>query len=231
VKFYNEITIDSPPARTFALVTDMQRVADSLPGATLLSSEADQHRGVLAMKIGPISASYEGTITFLERDEASRRAVWLAQASDSRGAGSANATIALGVEDLDGRSRIVVETDAQVRGRVAQLGKGAMDKVAGKLFEAFAENLQVHVVTASGGGHPATGGHTAESDAPVVVGTPPTTRSETLAPRPQAASVLDAGDLLGIRAPSKEARAFAAGIFVGLAIRSIVRDFRDRTNG
>lgn len=229
MKFYNEIVIDSPPARTFELVTDMQRVADSLPGATLLSSEDDEHRGVLAMKIGPISASYEGRITSLERDDVRRRAVWLAEASDSRGAGSANATIALGVEDLDGRSRIVVETDAQVRGRVAQLGKGAMDKVAGKLFEAFAENLQVHVATAPSGGHLGEGGHAANRDAPEVVAPRPTAGAPSR--RPQAAAVLDAGDLLGIRAPSKEARAFAAGIFVGLAIRSIVRDFRDRTNG
>ncbi len=220
MRFHNEVVIDSGPAETYRLVTDIQRVADSLPGASLVSSNGDQHEGVLAVKVGPITASYEGTITFVENDEDARNAVLLARAADSRGAGSADARITLRVEDVEGRSRIVVDTDAQIRGRVAQLGRGAMEKVGAKLFEAFAANLQNQLQGAGG----SAGGAIPGVAAPGIASSGARQAGGSVAPAP--AAVLDAGQMLGIAKPPKEILAFLAGVYVGLSVRAIIRDLR-----
>lgn len=94
------------------------------------------------MKVGPVVVDYAGTLVFEELDTEARRAVLLARGEEEAGQGSAEARIVNSVEaDGDG-SRIVVETELQVRGKVAQFGSGPMEKIAKRMFAEFAKNLE-----------------------------------------------------------------------------------------
>jgi carbon monoxide dehydrogenase subunit G len=141
MKLENEFTVGAPVERAWEVMLDMQRVAPCLPGAAIESSDGDEHIGTMAIKIGPITSRYRGTVRVLEADEAARRAVMRAQARDQRGQGTAAATITSTMESVPGGTRVRVETDMQVTGPAAQFGRGVMQDVSAKLMRRFAEHL------------------------------------------------------------------------------------------
>ena len=106
----------------------------------------------MKVKIGPITAQYKGTVKIEEADEAARRAVMRAQARDSRGQGTASATITSSMEEVEGGTRVQVETDMRVTGPAAQFGRGVMQDVSAKLMGRFADCLAEQM---SGGAPPA----------------------------------------------------------------------------
>ena len=95
----------------------------------------------MRVKIGPITAIYDGTIEIAEADEESRRAVLRAQARDSRGRGGAAATITSSMEPAGEGTRVRVETDLRVTGPAAQFGRGVMQEVSATMMNRFADCL------------------------------------------------------------------------------------------
>src|ERR671928_663769 len=143
MRFENEIEVAQPPEELFAFLTDVERVAPCLPGASIEGREGDAYKGSMKVKVGPISGTYRGTMRFLEQDEDALRAVMSARAAEVNGQGDAEAKITTQIEETgDSASRIVMETDLQMRGRVAQFGRGAMEKISQRMFDEFARNLE-----------------------------------------------------------------------------------------
>jgi carbon monoxide dehydrogenase subunit G len=141
MKLENEFTVPAPVERAWEVLLDVERVAPCLPGAAIEGSEGDEYAGTMKVKIGPISTSYSGTVKIEEADEAARRAVMRAQARDSRGQGTAAATITSTMEEVEGGTRVHVETDMRVTGPAAQFGRGVMQDVSAKLMGRFADCL------------------------------------------------------------------------------------------
>ena len=182
MRFENEIKVDQPPAELFAFLTDVERVAPCLPGASIDGRDGDGYTGSMMVRVGPITGTYKGTMRFLEQDEDALRAVMSARAAEVDGQGHAEARITTRIEDAgDDASVVRMETDLQMRGRVAQFGRGAMEKISQRMFDEFARNLEREM---AGGGDAAeadaTDG-TADTDAPA---TPePAEREQPKAPR------------------------------------------------
>jgi uncharacterized protein len=152
MRFSNEISVDAQPDELFEFMSDPEKVVTCLPGASVEGRDGEDWRGAMTMKVGPIKASYRGTLRFLEMDADARRAVLRARADEDSGQGQAEARITSSVEERDGASCLRMETDLQVRGKVAQFGRGAMEQVAGKMLKRFADNVEEAI---KGGGAPA----------------------------------------------------------------------------
>jgi carbon monoxide dehydrogenase subunit G len=158
----NEFHVAVPVDRAWAVLTDVERIAPCMPGAQLQEVEGDEYRGIVKVKVGPISAQYKGKATFTERDAAAHRAVLLAEGRETRGQGNATATITATLEPEDGGTRVHVVTDLAVTGKVAQFGRGVLADVSAKLLDQFVACLETDVLAAE----PATGGATAPATAP-----------------------------------------------------------------
>ena len=133
----------------WAVLTDVERIAPCLPGAQLLEIEGDEFRGVVKIKVGPITAQYKGSASFSESDDVEHRAVLRAEGRDTRGAGNAAADITAELEATDVGTKVTVTTDLTVTGKVAQFGRGVMADVSKKLMGQFADNLS-ELIAASG---------------------------------------------------------------------------------
>ena len=142
----NEFTVPVPVERAWEVLTDVELIAPCLPGATLQEVEGDEYRGVVKVKVGPITAEYKGAATFRERDAENRKVVLDASGRDTRGQGSASAIItATMTESTAGggpSTHVVVETDLTIKGKVAQFGRGMIAEVSGKLLTQFVECLE-----------------------------------------------------------------------------------------
>jgi uncharacterized protein len=143
VKLTNEFEVAVPIARTWETLLDVPRVARALPGATMgPEGEGGAWRGTMKVKFGPVSTEYTGTARIQDADEDERVASYRVEGREVRGQGSAAATITTRLAGADGATRVVVETDLQVTGRQAQLGRGLMEQVAGAILDDFAARLE-----------------------------------------------------------------------------------------
>jgi carbon monoxide dehydrogenase subunit G len=113
-----------------------------MPGAQLQEIEGDEYRGIVKIKVGPITAQYKGQATFLDRDDTNHVAVLRAEGRETRGQGNASATItATLTPDGDG-TMVSVVTDLTVTGKVAQFGRGVLADVSAKLLDQFVDSLE-----------------------------------------------------------------------------------------
>jgi len=147
----NEFHVSVPVDVAWAVLTDLERIAPCLPGAELQEVEGDQYRGIVKVKVGPISAQYKGTARFVEQDDHQHRAVLVAEGRDSRGQGNASATVtATAVPDGTGTTVSLV-TDLVVTGKVAQFGRSVMGDVSARMLGEFAGRLEADVLAQGSG--------------------------------------------------------------------------------
>jgi uncharacterized protein len=141
-KLLNEFVVNRPIDQAWAVLTDVERIAPCMPGAELHEIEGEVFRGAVKVKLGSISAAFKGQASFVERDDQQHRAVLKADGRDTGGKGNASATITAAAEEVDSAStKVVVATDLQISGRVAQFGRGIVAEVSKKLVTQFADNL------------------------------------------------------------------------------------------
>ena len=166
MKLENEFTVPAPLEQAWEVLLDVERVAPCLPGAAIEGSDGDEHKGTMTIKIGPITTRYSGTVKIEEADESARRAVMRAQARDQRGQGTAAATITSTMEEVEGGTRVHVETEMRVTGPAAQFGRGVMQDVSAKLMGRFADCLAEEMAGASATGVAAGGDAATERPEP-----------------------------------------------------------------
>jgi carbon monoxide dehydrogenase subunit G len=144
----NEFTVAASPDDTYALMTDVERVAPCIPGASITGRRDDgAYDALVTMKMGPISLTYKGIIEIIEQDDAARTAVMRAKATEAKGQGTAQATLTMDIDDAGGGSTTVkVGSDILVTGRVAQMGRGIMTDVAGKMIGEMAKAMEATLV-------------------------------------------------------------------------------------
>jgi len=142
----NEFEVAVPIQVAWAVLTDAERIAPCLPGAELREVEGDEYRGVVKVKVGPITASYQGTARFTELDESGHRAVLRAEGRETRGQGNATAEITASMEPSEAGTKVSVLTDLSITGKVAQFGRGVLADVSTKLLDQFVTNLESSVL-------------------------------------------------------------------------------------
>ena len=133
----NDFEVSTGVEEAWSVLTDVERIAPCLPGAELREIDGDEYRGVVKVKVGPITAQYKGTATFVEQDTATHKAVLRAEGRDTRGQGNANATVTATLTPEPDGTRVTVVTDLTITGKVAQFGRGVLAEVSAKLIGQF----------------------------------------------------------------------------------------------
>ena len=144
----NDFDVAATPDDTYALMTDVERVAPCIPGATITGKREDgAYDALVTMKMGPMSLTYKGVIEIVEQDDAAKTAVMRAKATEAKGQGTAQATLTMDISDAgDGKTNVKVGSDILVTGRVAQMGRGIMTDVAGKMIGEMAKAMEATLV-------------------------------------------------------------------------------------
>jgi uncharacterized protein len=146
----HSFTIPVPPERAWQVLLDVEKVAPCMPGATVDSVDDDVVTGRVKVKVGPVALTYAGKARFTERDEQAKSITLEASGKETRGAGTASATVHSSlVDEGGGQTRVTVHTSMNVTGRPAQFGRGVMADVGGRIIEKFATNLAAQL--AAGG--------------------------------------------------------------------------------
>ncbi|CAA9532004.1 MAG: hypothetical protein AVDCRST_MAG05-4510 [uncultured Rubrobacteraceae bacterium] len=146
MKIDYEFTVAVPVDQAWGRLLDLEKVAPCLPGAALQEEGEDgEYAGTMRVEIGPIAVSYKGTVKFEETDETDHRAVLQATGREARGQGTASATIVSTLREEGDGTRVNVETDLMLTGRVAQFGRGLAQDVAKRMLDEFATCLEQEI--------------------------------------------------------------------------------------
>ncbi|MFE4990683.1 SRPBCC family protein [Streptomyces mirabilis] len=145
MELHHEFTVPVPVDDAWRALLDVERIAPCMPGATVDDYDGKTVTGSVKVKVGPITVTYRGTAVFEEQDESAHRMVLIANGKETRGQGTARATVTGTLAERDDGTAVSVRTDLTVTGRPAQFGRGVMAEVGDKLVGQFAECLARHL--------------------------------------------------------------------------------------
>src|SRR4051794_2819299 len=149
MKLENSFLVPVPLDQAWQVLQDVERIAPCMPGATLDSVDGDSFTGRVKVKVGPIMLTYSGKASFADKDSSSHSMLIEASGKETRGSGTAKATVLASMQ-ADGDSTTVhLSTDLAVTGKPAQFGRGVMADVSGKLIDQFARCLADEVSSGS----------------------------------------------------------------------------------
>jgi carbon monoxide dehydrogenase subunit G len=141
VKLENTFEVPVSVDEAWPILLDIERIAPCMPGAALDVVDDPRYEGRVKIKAGPVTVSYAGVLNLESIDESTRTVVLDAQGKEQRGSGTVKATITAQLVPVGAASRVDVSTDLAITGKPAQLGRGLIADVAGKIIGQFAQNL------------------------------------------------------------------------------------------
>ncbi|UXY31487.1 SRPBCC family protein [Streptomyces sp. HUAS TT20] len=141
MELQHEFTVPVPVPDAWRALLDIERVAPCMPGATVEDYDGKTITGSVKVKVGPITVTYKGTAVFEEQDESAHRIVLIASGRETRGQGTARATVTGTLSEQNGGTAVSVRTDLTVTGRPAQFGRGVMAEVGDRVVGQFAACL------------------------------------------------------------------------------------------
>ena len=173
----HRFTVPAPVEETWATFNDIEGVAGCFPGATVTSVEGDTFQGSCKVKLGPIALVYNGSGTFLDKDDANHSMKIDAKGKDKRGNGTAGAKVSATMTANGDSTDVVVVTDLAITGKPAQFGRGVMQDVSDKLLGQFVACVEKKLG----------GGDQEEAEPPAAAASAETASVETVAPAETAA--------------------------------------------
>jgi len=143
VTFTQECAIPVSRERLWDFLMDVPAVGRCVPGVDRVEAlDGSSYRGGLKVQIGPIRLALEGTLAVEEQDREAWRARLRAEASDRRLGGGIRARLSLTLSEAEAGTRLGIETDLAVLGRIGEFGQPVIRKKADALLEEFARNLR-----------------------------------------------------------------------------------------
>jgi uncharacterized protein len=142
MKIANEFTVSAPIEQAWDVLVDLEQVIPLMPGAQLTGHDGDDVLGKVKVKVGPVTSEFSGKVHFVERDGEARKAVIDAKGKEARGTGNAAATVTATLHEAGAQTRVVVDTDLKIVGKLAQFGSGMLQQVSEKLLGEFVESLE-----------------------------------------------------------------------------------------
>jgi carbon monoxide dehydrogenase subunit G len=140
-----EVQLAAPREAVWAKLNDPEVLKACIPGCEELEKTEDNgFRAVAKMKVGPVSARFKGRVTLSDLDPPNGYKITGEGEGGVAGFAKGGATVALA--DKDGGTLLTYNVEAQIGGKLAQLGQrlinGSAKKLADEFFANFAKAVQ-----------------------------------------------------------------------------------------
>jgi len=135
--------VSAPIDQVWNFMKSPENLAGCMPGASLARIIDDRSFvGTVKLKVGAITASYDGTMTFIKLDDSARELTLLAEAKE-KGGGTVSGTISANLLALpDGSTEVRCESSTDLTGRIVQVGRGMIEGVSKQVIQKFVTNVK-----------------------------------------------------------------------------------------
>jgi uncharacterized protein len=141
VTMKGEVVLPADRATVWARLNDAETLKASIPGCESLEKLSDNElQAVAKIRIGPVSARFKGKVNLSDLDPPNSYRI--SGQGDGGIAGFAKGGANVKLSDADGGgTKLSYDVDAQIGGKIAQLGGRLIDSTAKKLADEFFSNF------------------------------------------------------------------------------------------
>lgn len=144
IEFKETFRVAAPIERVWEFLLKPENVVACMPGASLTRVvDEKSFIGTVKLKIGAVTAQYQGTITYADPDAASHKVKLLAEGNE-RGGGTVSGTIATHLVPLPGAegTEVRVQSSIDLTGRILQVGRGMIEGVSAQIIKKYIGNVK-----------------------------------------------------------------------------------------
>ncbi|MFN4192418.1 MAG: CoxG family protein [Tabrizicola sp.] len=139
-----EVTLPAGKDVVWAKLNDPEVLKACIPGCeSMTGSVADGYEAVVKQKVGPVSATFTGLVNLSDIVEG--RSLKISGEGKGGVAGFAKGGADVSFEPIAGGTRLTYAAEANVGGKLAQLGSRIIDSFARKLADEFFARFQAAV--------------------------------------------------------------------------------------
>jgi uncharacterized protein len=145
MEFDNSFEVPLPPAEAWKVLLDIEGIAPCMPGAELSEVLGENsYKGKINVRLGPVALTFAGVVKVEDIDNDKHSARVAAQGTDAKGRGGAQAASVFRLEPAGSGCKVLVHTNLNLSGAVAQYGRGVgiIQATATQLMNQFAKNLK-----------------------------------------------------------------------------------------
>src|SRR6516164_11041590 len=145
MEFDNAFEVPLPPAEAWKVLLDIEGIAPCMPGAELSEVLGDNaYKGKISVRLGPVALTFAGVVKVEDIDNEKHTARVAAQGTDAKGRGGAQAASVFRLEPAGTGCKVLVHTNLNLSGAVAQYGRGVgiIQATSTQLMNQFAKCLK-----------------------------------------------------------------------------------------
>jgi carbon monoxide dehydrogenase subunit G len=131
-----EVQLDAPRAKVWAMLNDAEVLKSCIPGCELLDKNSDtEFQAIASLKIGPVKARWKGKVRLTDLDPPNSYRI----SGEGEGgvAGFAKGFANVALTDKEGGTLLAYNVEAQIGGKLAQLGQRLINSAAKKTADDF----------------------------------------------------------------------------------------------
>jgi hypothetical protein len=148
VRIADRFDLSAPPERVWSVLNDIELISPFVPGFTLKHIDGDVFRGAMRVKLGAMTVEYDTEIVIAERDDVTRMVRMDVAGREPRGGGRMRAAVTSQLEPVGAGTKVTLDTELELVGRVAQMGRGMIADVSALLIREFVGSLEANVLDA-----------------------------------------------------------------------------------
>ncbi len=147
VQIEKAFPLPGPAAAAWAVLQDIEAVAACMPGAKITERiDAQHYKGTVAVKFGPASMAFRGTVEVMLIDPATRSVRLVGKGTDTTGSSGAAMDLTARIEPVDAATcKLLGNSEVAMSGKAAAFGGRMMNAVADQVLKQFADNFAVRV--------------------------------------------------------------------------------------
>lgn len=175
IELRQNFQVRAPMDAVWAFMLDPANVVACMPGASLTRIvDEKSFVGTVKVKVGAVTAQYQGTITYVETDRAAGLVKMLAEGKE-RGGGTVRGTIESRLTSLEGGAVTSVETSSSIdlTGKIVQVGRGMIEGVSGQIIKMYVNNVRAMLEPAAAAAVPAADGAATDGGRSAAAAPPP----------------------------------------------------------
>ena len=143
-----EVTLPADRKRVWAALNDPDVLKVCIPGVQELEKVSDtEFRATAKVAIGPVKATFKGGVNLSDLDPP--HAYRISGEGQGGVAGFAKGGARIRLEEVQGMTKLAYDVEAQVGGKIAQLGGRLINGVAKKYADEFFANFVRHMTPSS----------------------------------------------------------------------------------
>ena len=142
VKSNKTFQVNAVVDSVWSVLNEPEKIVVCVPGATLTETLDDDHfKGKVTIKIGPVTAKFNGNVEFTQRDSSTFEMAMEGKGADISGKGGATMKMYLSLKALETSTEVTCVISVAITGRIAQFGARMIEAVNNKLFDQFIQNF------------------------------------------------------------------------------------------